>query len=236
MNQKWFWGTLIFLMLFSGSIVSWALISAPLRFGPQIISHFENDLNGQKQRTDIWVNQGRLTDLLPLVLSEMEKNGWKSNGIDLSSALLGPSAKGLDFSDQLDVKVWEKDGTYRTIGLLQSKDADMTYGATSDFPKTAFDMNKTLKSWDFPIPPPDKKDLIFNVKLKNMKVGIILASGSENPFEKFTKNCYEAGYSMTLTEEEKNKKVFLLKNKKNRILAVFDRTQAANSIALVQID
>lgn len=238
MNQKWFWGTLLFLTLFSGSIVSWALISSPLRFEPQVINHFENDFNGQKQRTDIWVNQGRLTELLPLVTQEMEKNNWKSlgRGIDLGSAILGLNAKGLDFSDQFDVKVWEKDGVYRTIGLLQSKDTDTTYGATSDFPKTAFDMDKTLKNWNFPIPPPRGDDLLFNVQLKNVKLGIVLFSHSEEPFKNFKQLCSEKGFSQNLEEEEKNKKVFLLTDKKNKILAIFDQEGPTDSIALFQID
>jgi hypothetical protein len=236
-NQKWFWGAFLFLLTMSGAVISWALISSSLHFSPQVISHFENDLNGQKQKTDIWVNQGRLTDLTPLVLKTMDEQKWRplSQGANFTNALLGIPDQNFDFSDQLQIKVFEKDGIYRTLSMLQSKDTDVTYGATSDIPKIAFNAGNAKNNWNFSIPVPNGAQLIYGVKLQNMKLGLILYPHVRVPFNEFIQTCATAGYSVNLEQEEKNKKVFLIANKKNRILAIFNQEDSHNCISLVQL-
>jgi hypothetical protein len=238
MNQKWFWGTFVFLFILSVSVIGWALISSPLKFNPQLITHTEADFNGEKEKTDFWINQGRLIDLTPLITNEWTKDNWRplGDGIDLTSVMLGSLGKGLDLSNQLQIKAFEKKGLYRTLGLWQSKDADATYGVTSDFPKAAFNSNEAKSNWKFPIPPPASSTALFEVKLQTLHIGVILLPRSAEPFSAFNEACANKGFTQTLISEEKGKKVFLLSDKKNKILVVFSQEESHNSISLVAIN
>src|ERR1700679_3038701 len=144
MKQKWFWSTLVFWALLTSSVVSWALISSPLRFQPQTISRYETKVNGKSQKTELWINQGRLTDLMPIIVKEFTNDHWEplGNGLDLTSTLLGSISDSFVLSDQVQVKLFEKNGLYKTLGLWQSKDTDETYGMTSEVPNTIFNLSQ----------------------------------------------------------------------------------------------
>jgi hypothetical protein len=121
------------------------------------------------------------------------------------------------------------------LGMLQSKETDVTYGATSDIPKIAFNAENAKNNWNFPIPAPSGAQLIYGVKLQNMKLGLILYPPARIPFDEFIQTCATRGYSVSLEQEEKRKKVFLIANKKNRILAIFNQEDSHNCISLVQL-
>jgi len=195
-------------------------------------------LTDKKQKTDFWINQGQLTDLLPLITQSWTKDNWipLNDGIDLTSVLLGSLSKDVDLSNQVQIKAFEKGGLYRTLGLWQSKDTDATYGVTSDFPKTAFNSNGAKSNWKFPVPPPSTNTALFDLKLQSLHIGVILLPHSEEPFHVFNTACANKGFTQTLISEEKGKKVFLLSDKKNKILVVFNQEELNNSISLVSIN
>jgi len=76
MKNKWFWGTLAFWMIFAIALTGRALIYSSLRFDPQIISRYEIKTNGLVQSHKIWVNEGSLTALVPLVDDHLRQDGW----------------------------------------------------------------------------------------------------------------------------------------------------------------
>ena len=237
MKQKWFWGTLIFLALFSGSIVCWALISSPLRFQPQTISQYTTQVNGQTQKTEFWINQGRLTELFPLIEKELKNDHWvpMMNGLDLTSVLLGPLGDSFDLSDQVQIKLFQKNGLYRAFGLWQSKSTEETYGMTTEVPSAVFNLSQAKTHWGFPFPPPPSTTQLFYEKLENLQIGFICLPVGEEPIEQFNQICASRGYSQTLWQKENAKKIYLLTDKKIKILAIFDFEDSRSVISLVEI-
>src|SRR5665213_44903 len=195
MKQKWFWTTLVFWTLLASSVVSWALISSPLRFQPQTISRYETKVNGQPQKTELWVNQGRLTDLMPIIVKEFTNNHWKplGNDLDLTSSLLGSISDSFDLSDQIQIKLFEKNGFYKVLGLWQSKDADETYGMTSEVPNNAFNLSQSKSNWGFPFAPPPAATQLFYEKLETLKIGFIYLPPGDEPVQQFNQICSNQG-------------------------------------------
>jgi len=237
MKQKWFWGALFFWILLSGSVVCWALISSPLRFQPQIISQYENLVNGQPQKTEYWINQGRLTDLMPIITKEFINDHWQpmNNGLDLTPILLGSLSNAFDLSDQIQIKLFEKNGLYKTLGVWQSKDTDETYGMTSEIPKTVFNLYRAKSTWGFPFPPPSATTQLFYEKLQNLEIGFICLSTGDKPIAQFDQTCSSYGYSQTLLQTEKNKKTYIISNKKTKILCILSLEDQRSVISLVEI-
>jgi hypothetical protein len=237
MKQKWFWATLVFWTLSASSIVCWALISSPLRFQPQIISRYETKVNGQSQKTELWINQGRLTDLMPIIVKEFTTDHWKplGNGLDLTSALLGSISDSFDLSDQIQVKLFQKNGLYRTLGLWQSKDTDETYGMTSEAPNAIFNLSQAKSNWGFPFPPPPSATQLFYEKLETLKIGFIYLPPGDAPVQQFNQICSSKGFSQILWQKENNKKIYILSDKKIKILAILNFDAHRNTISLVEI-
>ncbi len=222
MKQKWFWATLVFWTLLASSVVCWALISSPLRFQPQTISRYETKINGQSQKTELWINQGRLNDLMPIIVKEFTNDHWKpfGNGLDLTSALLGSICDSFDLSDQVQIKLFEKNGLYKVLGLWQSKNVDETYGMTSDLPNSVFNLSLAKSSWGFPFAPPPSATQLFYEKLEMLKIGFIYLPPGDDAIQQFNQICSNQGFSEILWQEKKDKKVYILTNKKFKILAI----------------
>jgi len=237
MKQKWFWSTLVFWALLTSSVVSWALISSPLRFQPQTISRYETKVNGKSQKTELWINQGRLTDLMPIIVKEFTNDHWEplGNGLDLTSTLLGSISDSFDLSDQVQVKLFEKNGLYKTLGLWQSKDTDETYGMTSEVPNTIFNLSQAKSNWGFPFPPPPSATQLFYEKLETLKIGFIYLPPGDVPVQQFNQICSRQGFSQTLWQNENNKKIYIISNKKIKVLAIFNFETHRNTISLVEI-
>jgi hypothetical protein len=237
MKQKWFWVTLVFWTLLASSVVSWALISSPLRFQPQTISQYETKVNGQPQKTELWVNQGRLTDLMPIIVKEFTNDHWEplDNGLDLTSALLGSISDSFDLSDQVQIKLFEKHGLYKAFGLWQSKDTDETYGMTSDVPNAIFNLSQAKSSWGFPIAPPPAATQLFYETLETLKIGFIYLPLGDEPVQQFNQICSNQGFSQILWQKKTDKKIYILTNKKIKILAIINFEARRNVISLVEI-
>jgi hypothetical protein len=237
MKQKWFWGTLVFWVLLSGSVVCWALISSPLRYQPQIINHYVTQVNGQTQKTEFWVNQGRLTELMPLIVKEFKNDHWEplGSGLDLTPALLGSIGDSFDLSDQIQIKLFEKNGLYKALGLWQSKNTDETYGMTSEVPNAIFNLARAKSNWGFPFPPPSTATQLFYEKMENLEIGFICLPPGDEPIDQFNQISFSLGFSQTPWQKEKNKKIYLLSNKKTKILVILNSEDRRNVISLVEI-
>jgi hypothetical protein len=237
MKQKWFWATLVFWTLLASTVVSWALISSPLRFQPQTISRYETKVNGQPQKTELWVNQGRLTDLMPIIVKEFINDHWEplGNDLNLTSTLLGSISDSFDLSDQVQIKLFEKKGVYKALGLWQSKNTDETYGMTSETPNTTFDLSQAKSNWQFPFAPPPATTRLFYEKLETLKIGFIYLPSGNEPIQQFDQICSAQGFSQTLWQKANDKKISILSNKKIKILAIFNFEPHRNVISLVEI-
>src|ERR1035438_10252493 len=121
MKNKWFWGSLAFWMIFAIGLTGRALIYSSLRFDPQIISRYEIKTNGLVQSHKIWVNEGSLTALVPLVDDLLRQDGWSScaNSQDLVPDLLQLDGLVPDISDRVQIKMFQKPGLHLALGLLQ---------------------------------------------------------------------------------------------------------------------
>lgn len=237
MKQKWFWITLFTWILFASSVVSWALISSPLRFQPQTISRYETKVNGQPQKTELWVNQGRLIDLMPIIIKELTNDHWAplGNGLNLTSALLGSISNSFDLSDQIQIKLFEKQGLYKAVGLWQSKDMDVTYGMISEMPNTVFNLSQAKSHWGFPFPPPSAATRLFYENIEILKIGFIYLPIGDEPVQQFEKTCSNQGFSQTFWQKENNKKIYILSNKKVKILAIYNFESYYDVISLIEI-
>ncbi|HTA76427.1 MAG TPA: hypothetical protein VK791_04655 [bacterium] len=237
MKQKWFWGTLFFWILLATSVVSWALISTPLRFQPQTISRYETKVNGSIEKTQFWVNAGRLTELEPIIAKELENDHWvpAANGLDLTSVLLNGLGENLDLSDQIQIKMFKKDGIYKSLGLWQAKETDQTYGMTTDIPGDILDLTQAKANWDFPFPPPAAAIQIVCEKLANLKIGFISTPLNVKPDLVINQFCLIGNLSQTLWQKEKDKISYILSGKKIKILAITSIEKDQNVISLVQI-
>jgi hypothetical protein len=237
MKQNWFWGTLFFWFVLTGSVVCWALISAQLRFQPQTISHYETKLNGKTQKTELWVNQGRLTELAPIITKKFAKDHWEpcANGLDLTSALLGSLGDSFDLSDQIQIKMFKKNGLYKALGLWQSKDTDETYGIISEVPGSILDLSQSKSNWIFPFPPPPDTIQLFSEKLGDLKIGFIFLPLNDEPVNRFKETCLASGFKQTFLREENNKKIFILVKNKTKILASLGIENNQNVISLIEL-
>jgi hypothetical protein len=237
MKQKWFWGTLFFWLLLATSVVCWALISTPLRFQPQTINQYETKVNGRVQKTQFWVNAGRLSDLEPIIVKELEADHWEpaANGLDLTSALLNGIGNNLDLTEQIQIKMFKKDGLYKSLGLWQAKETDQTYGMTTDIPNDILDLSQAKSSWDFPFPPPTAASQILCEKLENLKIAFISMPLNVQPENELNQFCLSGNLTQSLWQKEKDKIIYLLTNKKTKILAILSIERNQTNISLVQI-
>ena len=238
MKQKWFWITFIFWVFLAGSVICWALISSPLQFQPQTISRYETQVNGATQKTEFWVNAGRLSDLAPIISREWIKDNWKplGAGLDLSSVLLKSLNSNYDLSDQLQIKAFERKDTYQVLGLWQSSESDETYGMTCQLPLEALNPIEAKNHWGFPIQPPPNTINLFYEQLSSFKIGFIRLPGEKIAVDTFEQNCSENGFKKTLIpSDEKDKKIFLLLKKEIRILAIENKDGSENLVTLISL-
>jgi len=235
MIRKWFWFTLIFLFISTSSVISWAVIFAPIHFQPKIIEKFETQINGLKQKNEIWINQGSLEKLIPLIMEKWTNEGWVSEG---SSLNLAPEFFGvLDESSSLDskiqMKVFKKEKIYKTLGLLESADRNQTYGYVSEIPDAAFNPKQARARWKFPLLPPDTSDELFCQKLQNFQVAFISIPADKNPENTFNQLCLSQGFNQKIWRQEIDKKIYILTKGNKRIVAIisFEETRCHISMA-----
>jgi hypothetical protein len=233
MKKKWFWTTLAFWGVFSSAIICRALIFTPLQFDPQTIHRFSTQINGLPQEHTLWVNLGPLNRLIPLIETQYQKQGWNpvGSGFDFAPAALGIQDPSFALPDSFQIKLFERNGETRTLGLWQSPQADQTYGWACDTPQAVQDFAQARKNWDFPFLPPTNAISFYAEKLKNFQVAIITLPVSSHPEEQFDEICRSQAFSKSPYANDAQSASFILRKNNRRLLAqvISGRTQTSFS-------
>ncbi len=236
MKRNWFWLTFLFWVLCTVSVVSWALIFSPARYAPQIIGRFQTRINGERQDTEIWRNEGRLKDLLPVITEAFQSQGWRPtrDGIDLAPALLGAAAEDSDLPSRLQVVVFQKKGSYKTLGLWEPRREGETYGWTSEIPDAAFNPQRARANWDFPLLPPADAQRFYCQSLRNFEVALVSRPGRKGVPGDFGRLCASQGFQARLWRKDDGRETYSLSKGKDRLLAVVARDGAQEWWTLVR--
>jgi hypothetical protein len=238
MKKTWFWATIAFWGIFSSAVISWALIFTPIQFDPQTIHRFSTQINGLPQEHTLWVNSGPLNRLIPLIEAQYQKQGWQpvGSGFDFAPAALGTQDPSFAFPDSFQIKLFEKDGEARTLGLWQSPQADQTYGWACDTPQAIQDFGQARKNWDFPFLPPSTAVSFYVEKLKNFQVAIIILPVSPHPGEQFDEICRSQSFSKSPYAKGAQGASFILRKNNCRLLAQVISGRAQTSLSFVNLN
>jgi hypothetical protein len=238
MKKIWFWGTFFFLVFFTGSIFSWALIFSPIHFEPKTIEKFETEFNGSIQKNQIWVNDGRLKNLLPVIARKWKEEGWISyaNGLDFTSSLLGEVGDTGTIPENLRLNIFRKKGFFKTLGLWEPLNESKTYGWESEVPDSAFNPDRAKAHWTFPFIPPPNTSRLYCQKLKNFQIAFISFPPRENLVAFFQQLCASQGFSLRLWSQDDGQKVYVLFKNNRRLLAVLNSEEGRDSLSLVSLN
>jgi len=230
MKQNWFWLTLVFWMVFTVSVISWALIFSPTHYDPQTISKYRTEINGLNQDSEIWRNEGHLKDLLPIITRSWEKEGWKQTrqSSDLSLALLGLTDEPSELTSRVQISVFQKKGFYKTLGLWEPVGKDQTYGWVSEIPDAAFNSKVAREKWSLPLLPPSEAEDLYCQKIKNFKIGIFSMPARQN----FEKLCADQGFQQKLWRREQGQEIYFIAKGMSRLLAVLDSDGTRKTVSL----
>lgn len=236
MRNKWFWGTLAFWVIFAIALTGRALIYSNLRFEPKVISRYDIQTNGLTQSHKLWVNEGSLGDLVPLVDDRLRQEGWVScaGGRDLIPDLLQLEGLVPDISGLVQIKMFQKPGFHLALGLLQASGESRTYGWEGVFPDAVFDPTQARKGWDIPFPvPPDAKQLM-NEKLENLQIALVILPPQKNLVSRFQDLCRKGNWEAVEWKSGGEEPAFLLTQGRNKLLAVLSRQSSEDVITLLK--
>ena len=238
MKNKWFWGTLAFWMIFAIALTGRALIYSSLRFDPQIISRYEIKTNGLVQSHKIWVNEGSLTALVPLVDDHLRQDGWSScaNSQDLVPDLLQLDGLVPDISDRVQIKMFQKPGLHLALGLLQDTSESKTYGWEGQFPDSVFDLTQAKKAWDLPFPVPSDAKQLLNEKLENLQIGMVVFSPQKSLVDRFQEICRQGNWQVSEWKGSGEKTAYLLTRGRDKIFAILNHQTSEDIITLLKLD
>jgi hypothetical protein len=238
MRNKWFWGTLAFWVVFAAALTGRALIYSDLRFDPKVIGRYDIRTNGLAQSRKLWVNEGSLGDLVPLVDDRLRREGWAScaGGRDLIPDLLQLEGLVPDISDRVQLKMFQKPGFHLALGLLQATGEPKTYGWEGVFPDAVFDLNQARKGWDLPFPvPPDAKQLV-NEKLENLQIALVILAPQKDLIGRFQDLCRKGNWETAEWKSGGEGTAFLLTQGSNKLLAVLSRQSSEDVITLLKFE
>jgi hypothetical protein len=235
-KNKWFWFTFTFLTVFTLSVVSWALIFSPLRFEPKILGHFETEMNGSKQNNQVWVNDGNLKNLEKTIVRDWTGSGWKpmAQGMDFAPSLLGIGKTSEVLSPYIQMRVFQKNDTLRTLSLMQDPLGDRTYGWVSETPKDILDLEKARAHWDFPFTPPKYAQLLICQKNPKFQLAFIFLPTNRDLSKAFNQICLAQGFQIKPFQDTPDHWGYLLSRGSVRLLAILDATEKEDRISLVR--
>jgi hypothetical protein len=237
MNKfKWFWGTLIFLFLFSIAVTGRALIYSQLTFHPRVISHYEIRANGLTQSNQFWVNDGYLTDLLPVLDRHYRIEGWTPclSGRDLVPDLLPLEGLIPDISDQFQIRMFQKPGCRLALGLLQSPDTAQTYGWEGILPDSCLSLQQERKAWRLPFPAPLEASQLISEKLEGLEIGIALFTGGKNLTSQFMTLCQRDQWMPSPLKNDSEASAFLITKGNKKLLALLSHQETGNYITFLK--
>ncbi len=235
MKNKWFWGTLLFWAIFSIAIMGRALIFSTLRFDPKIISQYEIKTNGLTQSHRLWMNEGDLVDLLPLINDRLRREGWNScaGGIDMVPDFLQLDGLVPDISEKLQIKMFQKPGFHLAMGLLQPSGESLTYGWEGILPDRILSLDQELKAWNFHFPvPPDASHLI-NEKLANLQIGMVILPHQQGLTRRFLNLCQQGNWEASEWNSGTEYPTFFLTRKGEKLMAVLNQQTSQDVITLL---
>lgn len=232
---KWFWMAFTVLSVFTVAVFSRALIFSPFRFDPQPIGQFEAEINGSKQKNDVWVNMGSMEDLQAELTEEWSKEGWHPvhHGMDFAPTLLGLEAAPDILSPYLQMEIFEKKDSYRTLSLLQDSEKNQTYGWVSDTPKNVFDLSQAQAHWDFPFQPPLQAKRLYCQKNLNFQMAFIFIPPQRNLAAFFQKLSSFQNFELRYLGQSNDRASYMLSKGRLRLLALLDNGQKESVISLV---
>jgi hypothetical protein len=236
-KTRWFWGTLLFWALFSLAVTGRALIYSQLNFDPKVISRYEIHVNGLSQSNQFWVNEGNLTDLLPLLERHYKQEGWIPclSGKDLLPDLFQLEGLVPDISDQFQIKMFQKPGCRLALGLLQSSDSPNTYGWEGVLPDACLSLEQERKAWNLPFPAPLEATQLISERLENLEFGIALLNREKDLTELFKSLCLKEQWKAISLKTDPESTSFLITKGNEKLLAVLSHPGRGDAITFVKL-
>jgi hypothetical protein len=221
--------------MFTIAVFSRALIFSPHHFSPQVIGTFDADLNGSKQKNEVWINSGSMMESQKELTQDWLKDGWApvAQGMDFAPTLLGLDNAPDVLAPYLQMKMFEKDGVYRFLSLLQDSEKDQTYGWVSETPKKILDPSQALSHWEFPLMPPKNPSKLYLQKCMNCQMAFIFMSQNTDLTGVFKTSCANQDFDLIPLSRSNDRLSFMLKKGKIRILAMLDYGENENLISLL---
>ncbi len=238
MKKTWFWATIVFWFILAGAFVGRALIFSPDRFSPKTICQYESTTNGVKETNRVWVNEGRLKSLLPIITNKFRSEGWTPEGreLDLTPLLLELSEENPSLEGRLEIHAFKKAGATKALGLLENPSSDTTYGWEGELPDSVFNPSQSRSSWNFPFTPPEDSRELFCQKLMNFRIGLIYLDHDNGLYQRFSSLCLRQGFRIRPWRGDPEREVFLLSKPSFKLLAVLNPQPLEDVIALVSLN
>jgi hypothetical protein len=140
------------------------------------------------------------------------------------------------FPDSFQIKLFDRGGTIRTLGLWQSPREDQTYGWTCDTPKAAQDFKTARKNWDFPFTPPLNSLSFYQEKFNGLRMAVITLPPAKQAPELFRELCGAQSFDEKPYYQEGDKSSFILRKKGLCLLAQVTAQPNRVSISLVNLN
>ncbi len=236
-RYKWFWITFCG-WCFIATVGAWALIFSPFHISTQKISDFSNKINGATEVNQILVCTSPLRESLKAITQQWQSEGWEctTGTLNLAPVMLKlpkENQSGMDSLAQL--RLFQKGGFCRLLGLLGDFNDNQTYEWVAEIPQEAFKSPKPSEM-DFPLKPPALASEIMDVKSGKIEICGWSLRPSKNPPLQFTQTYASQGFSGRLWSEQNGESVYFLHRGILRLLAVVETGPKKILISVMKLD
>lgn len=236
-NYKWFW------MTFGGwcfitTMGAWALIFSPFHLNSKRISEFQVEINGYSALNQVLTSSFPIDRSLKAITGQWESEGWKSitNNFNMAPILMNIPEKYEKLASSLvQLQMFEKNGDYRLLGLLNDMNSNQTYQWINEFPKKAIRGQDPSKV-EFPLKPPQTASNVFTIKSEKVKTCSWSVPVSFRIEDQFIHTYALQGFSGRVWSKRTGESIYILQRGSVKLLAVLNQSGNKNIISLVQLN
>ncbi len=237
MSFKWFWGTLSFWLAFGTAVSTWALIFSPMRLSSNQTVNLEGLVNGLRQIQELRLVQAPLCRVLTENTALWKKDGWKtkSGPINLASLLMELGGSETLFSSFIHVSLFEKNGTFRVLGLWEEPGQTRTYEWIAEISKNTFEPSAVGSRWNFPLKPPKEALNLFTGEVNNLQIAGWCWLDQTGGEALLSKTASAQNFAQTPWSQSQIDKTCFLKKNSQTIMAVLNSAGGLTRVSLFKV-
>jgi hypothetical protein len=235
-NYKWFWITFCG-WCFITTMGAWALIFSPFHSSSKKISEFQVEINGYQGQNQVLTSSAPIDRSLKELTGQWEGEGWKSltNNLNLAPILMNiPKNYEKLASSLIQLQIFQKNGDYRLLGLLNDVNSNQTYQWIDEVPKKALQGQDPSKV-EFPLKPPQNASNILTVKSEKIETCSWSFLTNSNIEDQFIHTYASQGFSGRTWSKQPGESIYILQRGSVKLLATLNQSGGKNIISLVKL-